>query len=89
MWKKELEILATETGIEISRCHFSSGTNKWKKLKDRLLAYNNQPGAKPLTGIQIVLDLIGATKTMKGLKMKAKFDSASHVKKTGGKIDEC
>ena len=81
LWKKELEILATEIGIEISVCHFPPGTSKWNKIEHRLFAYITMNWrAKPLTSIQIVVDLIGATKTAKGLKVKAKLDSATYEK---------
>jgi hypothetical protein len=81
LWKKELEILATELGIEISVCHFPPGTSKWNKIEHRLFAYISMNWrAKPLTSIQVVVDLIGATKTEKGLKVKAKIDSNTYEK---------
>jgi len=81
LWKKELEVLATELGIEISVCHFPPGTSKWNKIEHRLFAYISMNWrAKPLTSIQVVVDLIGATKTEKGLKVKAKIDSNTYEK---------
>ena len=81
LWKKELEILATELGIEISVCHFPPGTSKWNKIEHRLFAHITMNWkAKPLTSIQVVLDLIGATKTAKGLRVKAKLDNKTYDK---------
>lgn len=81
LWKKELEILATELGIEISVCHFPPGTSKWNKIEHRLFAYISMNWrAKPLTSIQVVVDLIGATKTEKGLKVRAKIDNNTYEK---------
>lgn len=81
LWKKELEILATELGIEISVCHFPPGTSKWNKIEHRLFAHITMNWkAKPLTSIQVVVDLIGATKTTKGLKVKAKIDNKTYEK---------
>jgi len=81
LWKKELEILATELGIEISVCHFPPGTSKWNKIEHRLFAHITMNWkAKPLTSIQVVVDLIGATKTAKGLKVKAKLDNKTYEK---------
>ena len=81
LWKKELEVLATELGIEISVCHFPPGTIKWNKIEHRLFAYISLNWrTKPLTSIQVVVDLIGATKTEKGLKVKAKIDSNTYQK---------
>ncbi len=81
LWKKELEILATELGIQISVCHFPPGTSKWNKIEHRLFAHITMNWkAKPLTSIQVVVDLIGATKTTKGLKVKAKIDNKTYEK---------
>ena len=81
LWKKELEILATELGIEISVCHFPPGTSKWNKIEHRLFAHITMNWkAKPLTSIQVVVDLIGATKTAKGLRVKAKLDNKTYEK---------
>jgi len=81
LWKKELEILATELGVQISVCHFPPGTSKWNKIEHRLFAHITMNWkAKPLTSIQVVVDLIGATKTTKGLKVKAKIDNKTYEK---------
>ena len=81
LWKKELEILATEVGIEISVCHFPPGTSKWNKIEHRLFSYITMNWrAKPLTSLQVVVDLIGSTKTAKGLKVKAKLDNKMYEK---------
>ncbi len=81
LWKKELQILAAELGIEISVCHFPPGTIKWNKVEQRLFAHITMNWrAKPLTSIQVVVDLIGAAKTAKGLKVKAKLDNHTYGK---------
>jgi hypothetical protein len=81
LWKKELEILATELGIEIIVCHFPPVTSKWNKIEHRLFAHITMNWkAKPLTSIQVVVDLIGATKTAKGLKVTAKLDNKTYEK---------
>ena len=36
LWKRELQKLADETGLEISVCHFPPGTSKWNKIEHRL-----------------------------------------------------
>lgn len=81
LWKKELEILADELGMEISVCHFPPGTSKWNKIEHRLFSYITMNWrARPLTSIQVVVDLIAATKTTKGLKVKAKLDDNIYEK---------
>ena len=81
LWKKELELLSKELDIEISVCHFPPGTSKWNKIEHRLFSYISMNWrAKPLTTIQIIIDLISSTKTEKGLKVKAVFDDKLYPK---------
>ena len=39
LWKIELQEFATETGLEISVCHFPPGTSKWNKIEHRLFSF--------------------------------------------------
>jgi hypothetical protein len=32
LWKRELQVLADELGIEITICHVPPGTSKWNKI---------------------------------------------------------
>ena len=81
LWKTELQVLANEIGIEISVCHFPPGTSKWNKIEHRLFSYITMNWrARPLTNIQLVVDLISSTKTSKGLKVKSKLDSTEYKK---------
>ncbi|MGB4576982.1 MAG: ISAzo13 family transposase [Paludibacter sp.] len=81
LWKKELELLSKEINIEISVCHFPPGTSKWNKIEHRLFSYISMNWrAKPLTTLQIIIDLISSTKTEKGLKVKAVFDDNTYPK---------
>jgi hypothetical protein len=81
LWKKELEILAKELDIEISVCPFPPGTSKWNKIEHRLFSYISMNWrAKPLSTLQIIIDLIASTKTTKGLKVKAKLDEKTYPK---------
>jgi hypothetical protein len=38
LWKAELAVLAAETGLEITVCHFPPGTSKWNKIEHRLFS---------------------------------------------------
>jgi len=81
LWKTELQVLANEIGKEISVSHFPPGTSKWNKIEHRLFSHITMNWrAKPLTKIQLVVDLIASTKTTKGLKVKSKLDSAMYEK---------
>lgn len=81
LWKKELQLFADETGLEITVSHFPPGTSKWNKIEHRLFSYISMNWkAKPLTSIQLIVDLIASTKTKKGLKVKSKLDNTIYEK---------
>ncbi len=81
LWKKELQLLANETKLEITVSHYPPGTSKWNKIEHRLFSYVSMNWkAKPLLNVQLVIDLIAATTTKKGLKVKAKLDSNMYEK---------
>ena len=76
LWKWELQQLADETGLEISVCHFPPGTSKWNKIEHRLFSFISQNWrGKPLLSHQVIIDLIAATTTTKGLTVKSKLDT--------------
>jgi transposase len=81
LWKVELQKLADETGLEISVCHFPPGTSKWNKIEHRLFSYItlNWRG-KPLTSYEVIVNLIAATTTSKGLKVKCVLDKSAYPK---------
>lgn len=81
LWKKELQDLANEIDMEISVCHFPPGTSKWNKIEHRLFSYIslNWRG-KPLTSYEVVVKLIGSTKTIKGLKVQSELDENTYKK---------
>ena len=81
LWKVELQKLADETGLEISVCHFPPGTSKWNKIEHRLFSYItlNWRG-KPLTSYEVIVNLIAATTTSKGLKVKCVLDKNAYPK---------
>ena len=87
LWKKELQLFANETGLEITVSHYPPGTSKWNKIEHRLFSYISMNWrAKPLVNVKFVVDLIAATTTTKGLVVKAKLDSNLYEK--GQKISD-
>jgi len=87
LWKKELQTLATEIGLEIHVCHFPPGTSKWNKIEHRMFSYITKNWrAKPLESLEVIVNLIANTTTLKGLKIKAKADKNQYEK--GLKIDD-
>ncbi len=75
LWKLELQKLADETGLEIAVCHFPPGTSKWNKIEHRLFSAISQNWrAKPLVSHEVVVNLIGATTTRTGLRVRSELD---------------
>jgi len=87
LWKVELQKLASETGLRIRVAHYPPGTSKWNKIEHRLFCQitTNWRG-RPLTSHQVVVDLIGATKTTSGLKVYAHLDE--HVYEKGREVTD-
>jgi len=74
--KLELQKLADETGLEIGVCHFPPGTSKWNKIEHRLFSAITQNWrGKPLVSHEVVVNLIGATTTTTGLRVKSELDT--------------
>lgn len=74
-WKKELQELADDTRLNIHVCHFPPGTSKWNKIEHRLFCHITQNWrGKPLTSFETVVNLIGRTRTTRGLRVKARLD---------------
>ena len=81
LWKHELQRFSTETGLTITVSHFPPGTSKWNKIEHRLFAYiSTNWRAKPLTSIEVIVNLIANTTTKNGLKVQAKKDENSYAK---------
>lgn len=83
LWKTELQKFANESGLSITVCHFPPGTSKWNKIEHRLFSHitMNWRG-RPLVSYETIVNLIGATKTGKGLKVKAVLDENQYKKGT-------
>jgi len=75
-WKKYLADLASETGLEITVCHYPPGTSKWNKIEHRMFSFISMNWrGRPLTDIATIIDLIAATTTDTGLTIRAGYDS--------------
>ena len=81
LWKLELQKLANELGIPVRVSHFPPGTSKWNKIEHRLFSYISMNWrGKPLISHETIVNLIAATTTKKGLKVKAELDSGQYPK---------
>ena len=75
-WKLNLQSLADEIGIPITVCHYPPGTSKWNRVEHRLFSFISLTWkGQPLWNYETVVNLIGATRTRAGLKVKAILDT--------------
>ena len=92
LWKKALQRLASELQLEIHVRHFPPGTShsalsswpkgKWNKIEHRMFCQiTHHWRGRPLESRQVVVDLIGATTTKTGLRIKAALDEQSYPTK--------
>ena len=87
LWKTELARLAAEAGIQITVCHFPPGTSKWNRIEHRLFsAISMNWRGRPLTSHQTIVNLIAATTTRTGLKVRAQLDQGYYP--TGIKVTD-
>jgi hypothetical protein len=79
LWKKELQEFADQTGLAVTVCHFPPGTSKWNKIEHRLFSYisANWRG-RPLTSLVTIVNLIAATTTATGLRVRAEIDKGRY-----------
>jgi len=79
LWKVELQSLADELGMPITVSHFPPGTSKWNKIEHRLFSFISQNWrGKPLISHEVIVNLIAATTTATGLKVRAELDTAAY-----------
>lgn len=75
LWRLQLQKLADELGLTIQVCHFPPGTSKWNKIEHRMFCHITQNWrGRPLLSREVVVNLIGNTTTVEGLKIQAKLD---------------
>ena len=76
LWKVQLQRLADELRLALRVCHFPPGTSKWNKIEHRMFCHitNNWRG-RPLLSRRVVVNLIGRTTTVQGLRIKARLDT--------------
>lgn len=81
LWRWALQSFANETGLKLELCHFPPGTSKWNKIEHRLFCHitRNWQGV-PLESHEIVVNLIGSTRTEEGLEVHAWLDITNYEK---------
>jgi transposase len=87
LWKKKLQDLANEEQLAITVVHYPPATSKWNKIEHRLFSFISiNWRAKPLTSLEVVLELISHTTTKTGLAVIAVKDSNTYP--TGLKVSD-
>jgi hypothetical protein len=76
LWKWALQRVADDFDLTLSVCHFPPGTSKWNTIEHRLFSFISQNWrGKPLVSHQAIVNLIAATTTRTGLRVKAALDT--------------
>jgi hypothetical protein len=86
-WKYHLQQFSDEAALEIVVGHYPPGTSKWNKIEHRMFSFisMNWKG-EPLVTFETVVNMISATKTNQGLRVKAVLDKGFYA--TGVKISK-
>jgi len=81
LWKFELQRFADEENLTIRVSHFPPGTSKWNKIEHRLFSHISMNWrGRPLVSHEVIVNLIAATTTSKGLRVRAELDSNLYQK---------
>ena len=87
LWKVALQELANALGIPIQVSHFPPGASKWNKIEHRMFCHITQNWrGRPLISHEVVINLIAATTTQKGLTIQAELDQGRYP--TGVKVSD-
>jgi transposase len=87
LWKKKLQELANEEQLTITVAHYPPATSKWNKIEQRVFSFISLNWrAKPLTSLEVVLELISHTSTQQGLTVTALKDGNLYA--TGLKVSD-
>jgi hypothetical protein len=63
------------------------GTSKWNKIEHRMFSHITQNwGGRPLTSLEVIVNLIANTTTKAGLKIKVALDKKKY--ETGKKVTD-
>jgi len=86
LWKQQLqEQLADRLGLEVTVCHYPTGTSKWNPIEHRLFGpISINWAGKPLRTFEFMLACMRGTTTTTGLRVEAFL--VEQVYKTGVKV---
>ena len=82
-----LQRWADEIGLKIAVCHFPPGTSKWNKIEHPMFNRITQNWrGRPLRSLEIIVNLIGDTKTQSGSRIRVELDRNQYP--TGIKVSD-
>jgi len=82
LWKVALQELSDKLGLHLEVCHFPPGTSKWNKIEHRMFCHITQNWrGRPLVSYAAIVQLIGSTKTDRGLRIRAEMDENEYPTK--------
>jgi hypothetical protein len=72
-----LQALAHQLQVPIPVCHYPPGTSQWNKIEHRLFSFlsSNWKG-KSLVSYEVIVHLMGGTRTRTAWKIDAKLDTS-------------
>lgn len=87
LWKTALQGLADELDLRLWVCHFPPGTSKWNKIEHRMFSRITQNWrGRPLTSIEVIVNLIANTRLSQGKRVSAGKDEGTYPK--GKKVSQ-
>jgi hypothetical protein len=90
LWKMELQRFADATRLRVAACHFPPRTSKWNKIEHRMFCHITENWrARPLISHEVVGNLIGATSTKTGLRIRATLDRKRYPKGVETAYNSC
>ena len=77
LWKKAIREFAIKNNLIVTVSHYPPGTSKWNKIEHRMFSFISQNWrGRPLTSIDVIVNLIANTTNRDGLKIKAEFSDS-------------
>ena len=75
MWRIEVSKVPVEIGLEITVCHYPSGTSKWNENEHKMFSFISMNWrGRPLISYRTITELISAITSAKGLTIGAEED---------------
>jgi hypothetical protein len=79
LWKRELQKLANQLGLDIVVSHLPPGKASGTKIEHRLLSFISQNWrAQPPVSYPVIVELISATTTKTGLTVRSELDNSQY-----------